>query len=156
MSVFSISLHNYYKYTKFLYYLSYSVEAYISFLSGKRCKKEAFINSVRILIFYYHLNSQTLTLVSTLPLASIKYLLLAAIVETNWLCASNSFLLHLPVLRSHILIDLSSLHEYKYFPEWCKAIPLTQLSCPEKVCKHYPFNAFQSLINLSLDAENMN
>lgn len=90
---------------------------------------------------------------STEQVATIKNLGLAATVVTKWLCASVIFLMHFPLYKSHTLKLLSSEHEYKNFPEWCNARPLTQLSCPINVVKHCPFWQFQILIVLSLDPD---
>lgn len=68
---------------------------------------------------------------------------------TKWSCASKVFVQR-PVLRSHILIVLSSEALNRYFPLGCTTRPRTQLSCPINVCKSCPLLS-QILMVLSLD-----
>ena len=70
-----------------------------------------------IIFIFIYLHSHIFTILSTEDDTITKYLELEAIDVTKWLCASIIFLVHFPDANSHILIDLSSEHEYKYFPE---------------------------------------
>ena len=93
----------------------------------------------------------TLAIQSTLPLTKTFYFI--SIVVIKWLCAFSIFLKHLPLLKSHILMLLSSLEDIKYFPLGWKSMSVTQLSCPTSVKTHLPYLASHNLIVLSLDPD---
>ena len=96
-----------------------------------------------------HLHYQILTDVSTLPVAAHFAFISKQLIK--WSCALYIFLWHLPLERSHILIDLSSAVEMRYLPFVWKWMSVIQLSWPTNNRTHLPDLASNTRIFLSLD-----
>ena len=88
--------------------------------------------------------------------AITPYFLLNLIDEIKWSCAFSILFFYLPKFKSHILIDLSSDAEYRYFPVGWMLIYRTQLSWPIKVAKCSPVWQMNNFIILSLPPVNKN
>ena len=100
---------------------------------------------------FLHLQFQTLSVLSTLPVT--KFFPRISIDVTKWSWIFVNFLKHRALVKSHMRIVLSSLTDIRWRPVAVKTRSFTQLSWPTKVTRQRPLFASHIFIVLSLDPD---